>query len=361
VQLCRHIERQNTVERVFCIDTEFARFTPKGGEREISIPLEIAVYDLNGEVVIDTLIRYDQSIEELLADAPHTGLEANFSWGVVKRIYGKDTQTSGMTIDDIRDALLNAGMNSNSNLVEWSTCGIDRRMLKMIIGEHTPRDSILLPRHWRKVLPGFLSMSLSYFHQFLYPASKLHERTHQTSPDTLMLIDTIRAPIDLHHRDEELAQSTIQINEEILHSQERLWKECSVNNDYDEDDDVDSDDEIEMLDIESAAKQAVKEMTDDDKELLALFEEYRRTQRSAHGATGMVDFHSAPSEDQMAGEDDQEALGYLQAFAGVQEEQAKSGSDDEEYDDSTGNDAEGEADDEQTEGNDSRFLQEEDA
>ena len=84
-----------------------------------------------------------------------------------------------------------------------------------------------------------------------------------------------------------------------------------------------------MLDIESAAKQAVKEMTDDDKELLALFEEYRRTQRSAHGATGMVDFHSAPSEDQMAGEDDQEALGYLQAFAGVQEEQAKSGSDDE--------------------------------
>ena len=115
-----------------------------------------------------------------------------------------------------------------------------------------------------------------------------------------------------------------------------------------------------MLDIESAAKQAVKEMTDDDKELLALFEEYRRTQRSAHGATGMVSFHSAPSEDQMAGEDDQEAVWYLQAFAGVQEEQAKSGSD-EEYEDSTGDDAEGEADDEQTEGNDSRFLQEEDA
>src|SRR5437764_3814328 len=70
----------------------------------ISIPLEIAVYDLNGEVlVIDTLIRFDQSIEELLADAPHTGLEANFSWGVVKRTYyGKGTQTSGMTIDDVR-------------------------------------------------------------------------------------------------------------------------------------------------------------------------------------------------------------------------------------------------------------------
>ncbi len=32
-----------------------------------------------------------------------------------------------------------------------------------------------------------------------------------------------------------------------------------------------------MLDMESAAKQAVKEMTEDDKALLALFEEYRRT------------------------------------------------------------------------------------
>jgi hypothetical protein len=140
-----------------------------------------------------------------------------------------------------------------------------------------------------------------------------------------MLIDTIKALIDLYHRDEELAQSTIQTNEEILHPQERLRKERSVNDDYDEDDDDDSDDEIEILDIESAAKQAVKEMTDDDRELLALFEEYHQTQRSAHEATGIIDFHSRPTEDQMAGDD-----------------------------------AEGEADDEQTEDNDRRFLQEED-
>jgi hypothetical protein len=78
-----------------------------------------------------------------------------------------------------------------------------------------------------------------------------------------------------------------------------------------------------MLDIESAAKQAVKEMTDDDRELLALFEEYHQTQRSAHEATDMIDFYSRPTEDQMAGEDDQEALKYLQAFTSVQEERSK--------------------------------------
>jgi len=179
VQLCRHIERKNTVGRVFCIDTEFARYTPKDGERTISIPLEIAVYDLNGEVVIDNLIKYDQLIEELLADAPRTGLGAKFSWNVVRRIYGRETQTSGMAIDNIRDILFNADMKAKSDLVEWSTSGTDRQKLKMIRGEHTPKDSILLPIHWRKVLPGFLSMSLSYFHQFLYPAS-----TSRTSPSS---------------------------------------------------------------------------------------------------------------------------------------------------------------------------------
>jgi len=50
----------------------------------------------------------------------------------------------------------------------------------------------------------------------------------------------------------------------------------------------------------------------------------------------------------------------LQAFANVQEEQAKSGSDDEEFEGSGGDDAEGEADDEQIESDDSGFLQEED-
>lgn len=119
-----------------------------------------------------------------------------------------------------------------------------------------------------------------------------------------MLIDTIRALVDLYHRDEDLAQSTIQINEEFLHPQERLRKERSVNNDYNEDDDVDSDDEIEMLDMESVISFTACFAAEEDKALLALFEKYRRTQRSAHGATGMIDFHSGPSEDQMAGEGD---------------------------------------------------------
>ncbi|KAL9134147.1 MAG: hypothetical protein Q9175_004667 [Cornicularia normoerica] len=237
-----------------------------------------------GEVVDDTLIRYDQSIEEIFADAPRTGPGAKFSWIVVRRIYGRETQTSGMAIDDIRDIIFNAGMNSNSDLVEWSTSGTDRQKLKCS-WESTPQR-------------------IRSYCQYIGE---------------------------------------------------------SVDDYYDEDDDVDRDDEIKMLDMESAAKQAVKETTEEEKALLALFEEYRRTRRSTHGATGMIDFPSGPSDDQMVGEGDQEVLEYLQAFVGDQEEQVRLGSEDGEYEGSAGDDAEGEVDDGQTKGNDNSFLQEEDA
>lgn len=51
-------------------------------------------------------------------------------------------------------------------------------------------------------------------------------------------------------------------------------------------------------------------------------------------------------------EGDEEAFEYFQAFPGVQEEQAKLECEDEKHEDSADGDAEGEADDEQTEDND---------
>jgi len=128
-------------------------------------------------------------------------------------------------------------------------------------------------------------MSLSYFHQLLCPDSKLHERAHRAGPDTLTLIDTMKALIYLCHRDKELVQSTLnrltQSNEKILYTLEQLRKGRNLNDDYNEDDVVDmeddDDDAFEVLDIENTAKMVVEEMTDDSRELLALFEKYRRT------------------------------------------------------------------------------------
>ncbi|KAF2464903.1 uncharacterized protein BDR25DRAFT_361127 [Lindgomyces ingoldianus] len=162
-RLARQIERLGRVGRVFCVDTEFARIPGKDGRMSKLIPVEIAVYGLDGKVVI------------LLAS-------------VFRRIYGQRHETSGMTIRKIQDVLLNADMNLRA---------INRRILGMILEEQTPE---------RKVLPGFLTMSLSYFHHLLYPASMLYQQAHRAGPDTLMLIDMIRALINLSCRCEGLQE-----------------------------------------------------------------------------------------------------------------------------------------------------------
>ena len=104
---------------------------------------------------------------------------------VVRRIYSRGTQTSGIAIaiDDIRDILFDAGMmNSNSDLVEWSTSGTDRQKLKIDHKrEHTPKGLGLTANTLKKmVLPGFRSMSFI----LLLPVSLPGLKASQTSPSS---------------------------------------------------------------------------------------------------------------------------------------------------------------------------------
>ncbi len=66
--------------------------------------------------------------------------------------------------------------------------------------QHTPSNASLLSHSWRTVLPGFSSMKLSYFYAFLYPDSSIHEYAHQASFDSFMLVEAMRALIDLAQR-----------------------------------------------------------------------------------------------------------------------------------------------------------------
>ena len=130
----------------------------------------------------------------------------------------------GRTWDKVRQVLLDAGMNRNNYLVEWSNSRIDYSLLKMIMEEHSPSNSMLLIPYWAAILPGFLNMSLSYFHSFICLGSKLQEYAHQAGFDSFMLIDGMRAMIDLAHRDDTQVEdqvNKIQINKQILQSQEQ--------------------------------------------------------------------------------------------------------------------------------------------
>jgi len=58
--------------------------------------------------------------------------------------YGQEEDTLGKTWDEFRQILLNAGMNRNNYLVEWSNSWIDYSLLKIVMEEHTLSHSILL-------------------------------------------------------------------------------------------------------------------------------------------------------------------------------------------------------------------------
>ena len=230
------LEQVNKEGGGFYIDFELATLPcPRKEVLAERIPVEIAVRSLDRQVVIDTPNKYDQSVPELLAGVPRTGRAANFTWAVMRSVYGQE-ETWG---DEFRQILLDAGMNRNSYLVEWSNSGIDYRLLKMIMEESTPSNTILLVAYWKAILPGFSSMSLGYFHSFIYPDSILHENSHQAGFDSFMLIEGMRTMIDLTHRDdtqiEDSAVDKLRTDEQILQSQEQLKRE------YDDDDDDDDD------------------------------------------------------------------------------------------------------------------------
>ena len=228
-----------------------------------------------------TRTRYSQSVPEFLACVPRTGRAANFTWAAMRSVYGQEEETWGKTWDEVRQILLDAGMNRNSYPVEWSNSGIDYRLLKMIMEENTPSNTILLVPYWKAILPGFSSMSLGYLHSFIYPDSILHEYSPQAGFDSFMLIEGMRTMIDLTHRDdtqiEDCAVGKLRSVEQILQSQEQLKRK------YDDDDDDDDQiwDNIDTLATQVADEEAMKAMTIEERELANLFQKSLGTLPSA--------------------------------------------------------------------------------
>jgi hypothetical protein len=102
IDLVMKIEQVNKEGGDFYIDFEFAPL-PRLQKGEVAverIPVEIAVLRLDRQIVIDTPIKYNQSIPELLAGVPRTGTPANFTWGVMWSTYGQEEETWGKTWDE---------------------------------------------------------------------------------------------------------------------------------------------------------------------------------------------------------------------------------------------------------------------
>lgn len=186
--------------------------------------------------------------------------------------YGQEEDTLGKTWDEVRQILLDAGVNRNNYLVEWSNSWIDYSLLKIVMEEHTPSHSICLFPYRKTILSGLLRMSLSYFHHFICPDSKFHEYAHQAGFDSFMLIDRMRTMVNIAHRDDTQVENRVvnklRTDEQIMQSREQLKKK------YDDDDDIDHDqtwNDIGSLGIQVADKETIEAMTSEDKELVDLF------------------------------------------------------------------------------------------
>ena len=79
--------------------------------------------------------------------------------------------------------------------------------LPFLEGDHATTQSFKLysTHHFLEDPPPLIfkkEIELLYFYAFLYPDSSIHEQAHQASSDSLLLVEEMRALIDLAHWEE---------------------------------------------------------------------------------------------------------------------------------------------------------------
>jgi len=131
---------------LFFIDTEFVG----------DLLVEICVMKMGGEVVIDTIIDYETKIQTCYDKAIH-----DIERGTIDKIYGTEREeyTSGITREEVAEALITRGFGANSILVEWSIARCDYLKLREMfvylgLGYLMPpvNNSWLVLRDWIEVV-----------------------------------------------------------------------------------------------------------------------------------------------------------------------------------------------------------------
>ena len=154
---------------------------------------------IGGEVIIDTIIDHETKIQTCYDKAIH-----DIERGTVDKIYGTEREeyTSGMTTEEVAEALIAKGFGANSILVEWSMARCDylklREMFENLgLGYLMPpvNNSWLVLRDWIDVVKkskADFDCRLSLLYIALGPDEKsLPRRAHRARPDTLMLLKKV--------------------------------------------------------------------------------------------------------------------------------------------------------------------------
>lgn len=170
--------------KVFYLDTEYSRY----------ITRELAVATITGDMILDAFIDYTN----------HPGLESLDVEDI--DVYGsrlhtavKEAAEQGLMKSpaEVAEFLADAGLDSDSVLVEWSTGWHDYEKLKKILelggrSDIVPKqENVFRPLNaWQNATPGLFAHTQSLIYLFTTGDEKLFEEAHRAASDTRMLIST---------------------------------------------------------------------------------------------------------------------------------------------------------------------------
>ncbi|KIN04473.1 hypothetical protein OIDMADRAFT_50330 [Oidiodendron maius Zn] len=178
---------------VFFIDVE----TTVAVKGQFADAIEISVIDGNNNVIIDTIIDYGLTIDQMF-NLHATPPDNDFRYRTLAKVLGPptDKKVTGHRPEQIVQVLKAAGMNKHSFLVEWSMSGYDWHALERLIArtgdskmECRPlySNSWRLLQEWKHNMPG-ISCALEKIFPLLFPGDKLIGMNHRSLPDTKMLV-----------------------------------------------------------------------------------------------------------------------------------------------------------------------------
>ena len=168
--------------------------------------IEISVIDGNNNVIIDTIVDYGLTIDQMFntyATPPNNDFRYRTLAKLLGPISGKSV--SGRRPEQIIQILKAAGMNQHSFLVDWSMSSYDWHALKILIIRAGDSDTAVLPlysnswrllQEWKHNMPG-ISCSLDKIFPLIFPNDKLVGLNHRSLPDTKMLVKLSQKFFDL--------------------------------------------------------------------------------------------------------------------------------------------------------------------
>lgn len=135
-------------------------------------PTWICAKTLDGQVIINTTIDFKCSVQDLIDRRPCAGRAKQIRFAAYRHY--NQSQRHGKTIEEVVAILIKWEFDASCVVIEWSTSGCIWKLLNQMfesVGQGVltlaERNHFLLIPLWRNVLPGIVTLSISFFFELI--------------------------------------------------------------------------------------------------------------------------------------------------------------------------------------------------